>query len=60
MKNIKKLASFKGWTLKKLSEKMGVSQATITNWNKGNCWPHPDNVTFLCELLECEPKDLID
>jgi len=60
MKNIKKLAAFKGWTLKEFATIIGVSQATMSNWTQDNFLPKPENIKKMCQELGCEPNDLID
>lgn len=48
----------KGWSLYRLSDKMGISEKTVYSWEKNGLpskWIMP-----ICEILECYPNDIFD
>lgn len=47
-------------TQKGLAVKMGVSEATISNWVKGLKCPRIDKVDKLCEIFNCNRSDLVE
>ncbi len=58
--NIASLRIKEGLTQLALSRKVGVTESTIANWEKGRSdlkWI--ENVVRLCDALKCQPKDLI-
>jgi putative transcriptional regulator len=58
---ITKLREAVGLTQRELADKVGVTDTTIRNYEKGRSvleWI--ERVIRLCEALNCEPKDLIN
>lgn len=51
--------SLLGMSQKELSDKMGVSEATISNWVKGVKFPRADKVDKLCEIFDCNRSDFL-
>lgn len=45
---------------KDLSKKMGVSEASVSNWVKGVKVPRADKIDRLCVIFKCNRADLID
>ena len=45
---------------KGLASRMGVSEATISNWVKGVKSPRIDKVDKLCEIFNCTRSDLVE
>lgn len=61
MSRIAELREAVGLTQRELANKVGVTDTTIRNYEKGRSvleWI--ERVIRLCEALNCEPKDLID
>lgn len=61
MSRIAELREAVGLTQRELADKVGVTDTTIRNYEKGRSvleWI--ERVVRLCEALNCEPKDLID
>lgn len=60
---VSKIASLRsgaGLTQLELSQKVGVTESTIANWETGRSdlkWI--EKVIRLCDALNCQPKDLI-
>lgn len=50
----------KNLTQEQLSEKLGVSNKTISKWETGKCMPDYSIVKSLCEELEITVSELID
>ncbi len=46
------------WTRKALADQMGVSVATVGNWERGDGFPRISSRDKLCELLGKTLKDL--
>lgn len=58
-----KLTHFMGlykMSQKTLATRVGVSEATISNWVKGIKCPRIDKVDKLCEIFNCNRSDLVD
>lgn len=49
--NIKKVCALKGIRQVEISEKLGVSQGTVSNWFKGTNSIDIENLAALCEFL---------
>lgn len=45
-----------GMTQKQLADKIGVSNTSISNWEKGLSNPDPDTIQHLCWALGVEPN----
>lgn len=45
-----------GLTQRQLAEKIGVSNTSISNWEKGLSRPDPDTIQYLCWALNVEPN----
>ena len=61
MSKIAELREAVGLTQRELANKVGVTDTTIRNYEKGRSileWIQ--RIVKLCEALKCEPKDLID
>ena len=61
MSKIAELREAVGLTQRELADKVGVTDTTIRNYEKGRSvleWI--ERVIRLCDALQCEPKDLID
>lgn len=39
-----------GYTQKEVAEKLGVSNKTVNNWEKGTSYPKADKVDAICKL----------
>ena len=48
-----------GLTQGELAERLGVTQSTITYWETGKCYPRPDKLLKLEELLGVPAGDII-
>ena len=49
--NIKKVCALKGIRQVEISEKLGVSQGTVSNWFKGTNSIDIENLAVLCDFL---------
>ena len=49
-----------GMTQKDLAEKMGVSEASASNWLKGIKIPRADKVDKMCSIFNCTRSDLVE
>lgn len=47
-------------TQKDLANKMGVSEASVSNWVKGIKVPRADKVDKLCKIFNCNRSDLVE
>lgn len=57
--NLRKLRSEKGMTQKQLAQKVGVTDVTITHYEKGHRDPKPKMLRKLATALECTVDELI-
>ena len=53
---IKKQREKRGWSQQKLGEKLGVSYATIQQWEKGQTAPKRTRLAQVCRLLDIPPE----
>lgn len=51
---------FKGWSLYKLAQEMGLPQQTIYSWASGRTQPSYENWDKLCAILACKIGDLLE
>ena len=51
--------SLRGITQKELAERLGVSQAAVTNWVKGKNSPDIDVLADICEFLNITVSNLL-
>ena len=49
----------KGLTQSKLAEMLGVTKATIMNWEKGNSFMDAPTLLKMCSIYECSVDDII-
>ena len=57
---ISELRKAKGITQREIAIALDVTETTIYNWEKGiNSSTWIERVIKLCEILNCEPKDLL-
>ena len=49
----------KGYTQKQLSEKLGISDKTVSKWERGNGFPEVSLLLPLCEELEITVNELL-
>lgn len=57
---LKEVLKEKGISGKGLSEKVGVTQATISNISNGNHFPKPDLLLQIAKTLDVDIKDLFN
>ena len=50
---------FKGWSLYKLAQEMGLPQQTIYSWASGRTQPSYENWDKICAILSCTMNDLL-
>ena len=50
----------KGWTLKDLSDRVGLSQRTLSLLERGVREPRPTTISALAQALDCAPVDLME
>lgn len=56
---IQKYRKQKGMTAEMLAKKLGVTQAAVTNWEKGARRPNIDMLVKLTEVLGCTADELL-
>lgn len=59
-KKLKMFMHIYGMSQKDLSVRMGVSEATISNWIKGVKFPRADKVDKLCKIFSCKRSDFVE
>ncbi len=59
-KNIRKIRLAKGFTLKQLAEKLGVSHQSVEKWEKGITMPTGKRLLLLAEVLEVTQNQLYE
>ena len=47
-----------GLTQRQLSEQLGVSNTSVSNWEKGLSRPDADMIQKLCRVLQLQPNDI--
>lgn len=50
----------KGYTSYKLRKDKLIGEATIQKYRKNECVTSADNLSLLCQLLECQPGDILE
>ena len=56
---LKELRKEKNMTFSELSQKSGISKATLTNWNKGKTHPQPVMLKKIADALGCDFDELL-
>lgn len=56
---IKEVAKKQGFTMKKIAEKLGTSQAMVTYYDKGNVDISVDKLKEISGILGCEIAELL-
>ncbi len=56
--SLRVLRKNKGLTQKELSEKVGVTEQAISNWERGKSYPSLDIIHSLINILDCSPNDI--
>ena len=46
-------------TQTQLADACGVTQGTVVQWEKGNCFPKAEKIPTLSRVLECNSEDLL-
>ena len=59
MSKLKKLIQKNGLTVLELAQKLNIERVYIYSWYKKHT-PSLNYMLKLCEILKCEPKDLIN
>lgn len=49
----------RGWSMRKLAERLDVDHQTIMYWNQGRSYPRLPILIQLCRLLGCTVEDLL-
>ena len=42
----------RGWTLQRVADQVGVTNACISNWETGKSIPRAHNLTAVCKVLK--------
>ena len=56
--NIRELRKAAGLTQSQLAEKVGVAQATVAEWERGDYFPSAQKLPSIAEALDCTVGDL--
>lgn len=59
MENLRRLREAAGFTQIELSEKVGVKQASLSAWERGDAMPTAINLLKLAYVLECSVDELL-
>jgi len=59
-KNIKRLLKQNGMTAARLSEIVGVSTATISDWSNGKTYPRIDKIETMADYFGISKSDLVE
>ena len=57
---LKSIIYAKGYTLKGVAQKIGVSEQTITNWCNNRNLKNLETIYKLCKLLEVDILDILE
>ncbi len=57
--NIKKLRTEKGLTQVQLADKIGLTQSSLSQIEKGLRWPDYKTIVVLAKAFKCEHSDII-
>lgn len=49
----------KGWSMRKLADRLDLDHQTVMYWNQGRTYPRLPTLVKLCRLLECTLEDLL-
>lgn len=56
--NIKNFRIFRGITQQELAARLGKSKNVVSNWERGDNSPNPDEIEKLCSILEVTPNQI--
>ena len=56
--NIKNFRVFRGITQQELAYRLGKSKNVISNWERGDNSPNPDEIEKLCSILNVTPNQI--
>ena len=56
--NIKNFRQFRGITQQEIARRLGKSKNVISNWERGDNSPNPDEIMELCKILEVTPNQI--
>lgn len=56
--NIKNFRTFRNITQQDLAEKLGKSKSVISNWERGENSPNPEEVEVMCKLFNVTPNEI--
>ena len=56
--NIKNFRTFRNITQQDLAEKLGKSKSVISNWERGENSPNPEEVEAMCRLFKVTPNEI--
>lgn len=59
MENLRRLREAAGFTQIELSERVGVKQASLSAWERGDAMPTAINLLKLAYVLECSVDELL-
>ncbi len=49
----------RGWTMRKVAERLGVDHQTVMYWNQGRTFPRLPMMLTLCRVLGCKLDELV-
>lgn len=49
----------RAWSREELAARTGISRDSIAKYENGERSPKPDKLRALCEMLDCEPAELL-
>ena len=56
--NIKNFRTYKGITQQDLANKLGKSKSVISNWERGENSPSPEEVEIMCKFFQVTPNQI--